>query len=105
LEKYGKYFQELFDLTFLDYLELIRGTKKSELLDDLPKIEEIINNERENLDEDELTYFKYVINHYETIIEKKKKRNKKKSTDVKNLFACKLVRFFILFFSDKLYLC
>jgi len=62
----------------LDCLEHIRGTKNSELLDDLPNIDNIINNEG-ILDEDEINIYKDVINNYELIIEKKKdKKNQKK---------------------------
>ena len=78
LEEHGKYFSELFELSFLDCLEHIRGTKNSELLDDLPNIDNIINNEG-ILDEDEINIYKDVINNYELIIEKKKKRRTKKT--------------------------
>jgi hypothetical protein len=78
LEEHGKYFSELFELSFLDCLEHIRGTKNSELLDELPKIDNIINNEG-ILDEDEINIYKDVINNYELIIEKKKKRRTKKT--------------------------
>ena len=77
-EEHGKYFSELFELSFLDCLEHIRGTKNSELLDDLPNIDNIINNEG-ILDEDEINIYKDVINNYELIIEKKKKRRTKKT--------------------------
>ena len=78
LEEHGKYFKELFELSFLDCLEHIRDTKNSELLDELPKIDDIINNEG-ILDEDEINIYKDVINNYELIIEKKKKRRTKKT--------------------------
>ena len=78
LEEHGKYFNELFELSFLDCLEHIRGTKNSELLDEIPKIDDIINNEG-ILDEDEINIYKDVINNYELIIEKKKKRRTKKT--------------------------
>ena len=78
LEEHGKYFNELFELSFLDCLEHIRGTKNSELLDELPKIDDIINNEG-ILDEDEINIYKDIINNYELIIEKKKKRRAKKT--------------------------
>ena len=78
LEEHGKYFKELFELSFVDCLEHIRGTKNSELLDELPKIDDIINNEG-ILDEDEINIYKDVINNYELIIEKKKKRRTKKT--------------------------
>ena len=78
LEEHGKYFKELFELSFVDCLEHIRGTKNSELLDEIPKIDDIINNEG-ILDEDEINIYKDVINNYELIIEKKKKRRTKKT--------------------------
>ena len=78
LEEHGKYFSELFELSFLDCLEHIRGTKNSELLDDLPNIDNIINNEG-ILNEDEINIYKDIINNYELIIEKKKKRRTKKT--------------------------
>ena len=78
LEEHGKYFKELFELSFLDCLEHIRGTNNSELLDELPKIDDIINNEG-ILDEDEINIYKDIINNYELIIEKKKKRRTKKT--------------------------
>ena len=71
-------------------MEHIRGTNNSELLDELPKIDNIINNEG-IFDENEINIYKDVINNYELIIEKKKKRNQKKSKNIKNLFYCKLV--------------
>ena len=60
LEEHGKYFKQLFELSFLDSSEHIRGTKNSELLDELPKIDDIINNEG-ILDEDEINIYKDVI--------------------------------------------
>ena len=38
----GEYFRDLFELTFLDCLKYINGTKNSTLLDGFPKLEEIV---------------------------------------------------------------
>ena len=92
LENKGKYFQELFELSFLDCLEHIRGTKNSEILNDLPKINDILIQEGKNINEDEIEIYKEIINNYETIIAHKKKRNakkikkRKKSENSKNSF-------------------
>ena len=83
LENKGKYFQELFELTFLDCLEHIRGTKNSEILNDLPKINDILIQEGKNINEDEIEIYKEIINNYEIIIKHKKKRNPKKEKKVK----------------------
>jgi len=77
LEDKGKYFQELFELSFLDYIEYIRGTKKSELLNDLPNIDNILIQDGKIINEDELNIYKNIINKYEAIIEHKKTRDKK----------------------------
>jgi hypothetical protein len=60
LEDKGKYFQELFDLSFLDCLKHIRGTKNIELLNDLPNADNILINERKSLSKFELDNFKKV---------------------------------------------
>ena len=83
LENKGKYFQELFELTFLDCLEHIRGTKNSEILNDLPKINDILIQEGKNINEDEIEIYKEIINNYEIIIKHKKKRNAKKEKNTK----------------------
>ena len=91
LEEHGKYFKELFELSFLDCLEHVRGTKNSELLDELPKIDDIINNEG-ILDEDEINIYKDVINNYELIIEKKKREGQKKPKKMKNKIVFFLIK-------------
>ena len=78
LEDKGKYFQELFDLSFLDCLKHIRGTKNIELLNDLPNADNILINERKSLSKFELDNFKKFIMNYEQYIRSKKKRNRKK---------------------------
>ena len=72
----------------MDCLEHIRGTKKSELLNDLPNIYNILKQEGKKINEDELDIYKFIINNYESIIKHKKKRNQKKSKNgKKNLFV------------------
>ena len=85
LEDKGKYFQELFDLSFLDCLKHIRGTKYSDLLNDLPNIDNILIQDKKNINEKEINNYKYIINNYELIIEHKKARNKKKPKNNKNI--------------------
>ena len=85
IEDKGKYFQELFELSFLDCLEHIRGSKKSELLNDLPNVDNILIQDGKNINEDELNIYKNIINKYEAIIEHKKTRDKK-SKKSKNIY-------------------
>jgi len=85
LEDKGKYFQELFDLSFLDCLKHISGTKYSDLLNDLPNIDNILIQDKKNINEKEINNYKYIINNYELIIEHKKARNKKKPKNNKNI--------------------
>ena len=84
-EDKGKYFQELFNLSFLDCLKHIRGTKYSDLLNDLPNIDNILIQDKKNINEKEINNYKYIINNYELIIEHKKARNKKKPKNNKNI--------------------
>ena len=77
LEEHGKYFKELFELSFLDCLEHIRGTKNSEILDGLPKMEQILKNEGKNLKNFDLNNIREIINHYEVRVEDRKSRAKK----------------------------
>ena len=85
LEDKGKYFQELFDLSFLDCLKHISGTKYSDLLNDLPNIDNILIQDKKNINEKEINNYKDIINNYELIIEHKKARNKKKQKNNKNI--------------------
>ena len=85
LENKGKYFQKLFDLSFVDCLKHIRGTKNSDLLNDLPNIDNILIQDKKNINEDELNIYRYILNNYESIIDIKKTRNKKKSKNSKNI--------------------
>ena len=61
----------------MDCLEHIRGTKKSELLNDLPNIYNILKNEKKNLSKYEIDNLKKFIMNYEQCINNKKKRNRK----------------------------
>ena len=85
LENKGKYFQELFDLSFVDCLKHISGTKNTELLNDLPKLDNILIQNEKNINEKEINNYKDIINNYESIIDIKKTRNKKKSKNSKNI--------------------
>ena len=85
LEDKGKYFQELFDLSFLDCLKHIRGTKNIELLNDLSKLDNILIQNEKNINEKEINIYKDIINNYESIIDIKKTRNKKKAKNSKNI--------------------
>ena len=77
LQYYGNYFKELFELSFLDCLEHIRGTKNSELLDGLPKMEQILKNESKNLKNFDLNNIREIIEHYEDRVGERKSRAKK----------------------------
>lgn len=79
LEKNGIYFQALFELTFLDCIKHIRGTKNSNLLTGLVKMEQMLEIEGKNLDADDIECYKYKINNYENIIRAKKRRNSYKT--------------------------
>jgi hypothetical protein len=84
LEDKGKYFQELFELSFLDCLNHICDGRNNELLNGLDKIDEILANEKKWLDEDEKEIYKIYFNHYESIVISKKKRKSK--TSLKSVF-------------------
>ena len=77
LQYYGNYFKELFELSFLDCLEHIRGTKNSELLDGLPKMDQILKNESKNLKNFDLNNIREIIEHYEDRVGERKSRAKK----------------------------
>ena len=76
-ENGGPYFQKLFELTFLDCLEHIRGTKKFSELMGLMDVEEMLNYEEFKIDKDEIDLYRDFISRYEKIIERKKSRNSK----------------------------
>ena len=79
-----KFFKELFELSFLDCLEHIRGTKYVKLLNGFPKMDDILIQEK-NFNEDEIKNYKDIINNYEKIVEYKKKRHAKKPRNRKNI--------------------
>lgn len=83
LEKNGIYFEALFDLTFLECIEHIRGTKNSNLLTGLVKTEQMIEFEGKNLDAYDIESYKATINKYEKIIRGKKPRKNYKSKKIK----------------------
>ena len=79
LEDKGKYFQELFELSFLDCIEHINGTNNSELLNGLPTMEEMLKNEMKSLSKDDYNNLKECFMNYEQIVKIKKSRKSKKS--------------------------
>ena len=74
----GTYFKKLFEFTFLNYLEHIRGTKFFEELDGLINVDEILNDEKFKIDKDEIDIYKKFISKYEEIIKGKKSRKSRK---------------------------
>ena len=81
--KGGRYFKKLFDLTFLDCLEHIRGTKNFVELNGLMEIDEMLNCEEFKIDKNVIDDFE----SYEEIINTKKSRpQKKKLNNVQILF-------------------
>ena len=74
-ENTGLYFKKLFELTFLNCLEHIRGTKFFEELDGLVNIDEIFNDEGFEKDKDEIDIYKRFMLDYEGFINRKKSRN------------------------------
>ena len=79
LEDKGKYFQELFELSFLDCLKHINGTKTSELLNGLPTMEEMFKNEMKSLSKYDFNNLKECFMKYEQIVRNKMPRKSKKS--------------------------
>ena len=79
LEDKGKYFQELFELSFLDCIEHINGTKTSELLNGLPTMEEMFKNEMKSLSKYDFNNLKECFMKYEQIVRNKMPRKSKKS--------------------------
>ena len=86
LKNKGKYFQELFDLSFLDCLKHINGTKNSELLNGLSSLDEIIKNEKEKLNGFDIDKLKNCFMNYESLVINKNSRRTKKSKKFKNIF-------------------
>ena len=73
----GEDYKKIFELTFLDCIEHIRGTKNIDILDGLDKIDDIIKIEEQKMDKDEIENFVDFIMDYENIIDRKKGRNSK----------------------------
>ena len=76
-EKIGNYFQSLFNLSFLNCLDYINGKENNELLNGLPKVDEIIEKEEKDLDDYEKIFYKDFIKDYDNIIKNKNSRNQK----------------------------
>ena len=72
----GQYFIELFDMTFLECLDCIRGNENSNsfLFDGFPTIEEIITNKKNKINKKDIQKYIYYINNYEISLMSKKSR-------------------------------
>ena len=75
-ENGGPYFQKLFELTFLDCLEHIRGTKTFSELMGLMDKDAMLNYEEFKIDKDQIQTYEFYIVEYENIIKRKKSRNR-----------------------------
>ena len=73
----GEDYKKIFELTFLQCVEYIRGTKNIDILDGLDKIDDIIKIEEQKMDKDDIENFVDFIMDYENIIDRKKGRNSK----------------------------
>ena len=71
----GEDYKKIFELTFLQCVEYIRGTKNIGVLDGLDRIDDIIKIEEQKMDE--IENFVDFIMDYENIIDRKKGRNSK----------------------------
>ena len=80
-EKEGEYFKKLFDLTFLDCLNHIRGTEYLDILKGLIQVDDLLNKE---VNQDEIDSYKTIIFNYEKIIINKKPRQNTKSEKINN---------------------
>jgi len=74
----GEYFRDLFELTFLDCLKYINGTKNSTLLDGFPELEEIVVSKGIKDKQDIEKYTNYIKN-YEIGLSSKISRYSKKA--------------------------
>ena len=74
----GEDYKKIFELTFLDCMEHIRGTKNIDILNGLDKIDDILKLEKD-IDESDKENFRYCMMNYKDIIEGKKGRNSKKT--------------------------
>ena len=66
-DKGGTYFKKIFDLTFLDCVEHIRGTKNFVELNGLMDIDEMLNSEEFKIDKNNIDDFESAILFYEEI--------------------------------------
>jgi hypothetical protein len=73
----GEDYKKIFELTFLDCVEYIRGTKNISILDGLDKIDYIIKIEEQKMDKDEIENFVDFIMDYENTLDRKIGRNSK----------------------------
>ena len=74
----GEDYKKIFELTFLQCVEYIRGTKNIGVLDGLDRIDDIIKIEEQKMDKDEIENFVDFIMDYENILDRKEGRNSKK---------------------------
>ena len=65
------YFKELFELTFLQSIEHINGTKFIPLLEGFETIDEMLLNEENKLNENDIENYKYIIVNYKQCVENK----------------------------------
>ena len=65
------YFKELFELTFLQCIEHINGTKFISLLEGFETIDEMLLNEENKLNENDIENYKYIIVNYKQCVENK----------------------------------
>ena len=77
LKEKGEYFQKLFDLSFLDFLEHINGNKNNELLDGFPTIDKIIKNEMKKLRNFDINKLKSCFENYKDLVERRRSRKSK----------------------------
>ena len=77
LKDKGEYFQKLFDLSFLDFLEHINGNKNNELLDGFPTIDKIIKNEMKKLRNFDINKLKSCFENYKDLVERRRSRKSK----------------------------
>ena len=71
-----KNYNEIFDLSFLDCIEYIRGTKYISILNGLETIDDIIKIDEQNMDKDEIDNYKTLFLNYEDILKDKNSRNR-----------------------------
>ncbi len=74
----GEDYKKIFELTFLQCVEYISGSKNIDILDGLDKIDDILKLEKD-IDEVDKEYFRYCTMNYKDIIKEKKGRNSKKT--------------------------